>query len=186
MALSEKINKRCRAWKIYALPLLFALVIVLLRLWFGFIYHVPKEDETLGQYAGRYLLMMRLGSPERGQLVLATLHNKEEQHDTHRQPLFVAGLPGDTIESYAGAIYINGKAWYPSSSKERPSDTDWIAHTPQSSSPPPTSYPIDKSYYRLVLRSNEFWLLTYSIHSGIDSRHCGPIHRDRLYGIQAL
>ena len=116
--------------------------------------------------------MVRIGSPKRGDLVLATFENKGKRADTRRLPLLVAGLPGDTIESYAGAIYVNGKSWFPDSAQKRPSSLAYQAANP--------------GHYRLVLRSNEFWLLTYSRHNNRDSRHYGPIARNRLFGIQAL
>ena len=179
MASQESMKRKRLAWKYYALPLLFIILVVLLRLWVGFIYHVPKESETFGKYAGRYLLMVRIGSPKRGDLVLATFENKGKRADTRRLPLLVAGLPGDTIESYAGAIYVNGKSWFPDSAQKRPSsdpsDTSSLAYQAA-----------DPGHYRLVLRSNEFWLLTYSRHNNRDSRHYGPIARNRLFGIQAL
>ncbi|WP_315334481.1 S26 family signal peptidase [Porphyromonas endodontalis] len=187
MAPKERIKKKCPAWKYYALPLFFIILVVLLRLWVGFVYHVPKENEALGKYAGRYHLMVRIGSPKRGELVLAILENKGKKSDTHKQPLLVAGLPGDTIESYAGAIYVNGKSWYPShDQQQRSSASKSIASSHLLSPPSPASDSTDSTYYRLVLRPNEFWLLTYSIRNTMDSRHYGPIHRNRLYGIQAL
>ena len=187
MAPKERIKKERLAWKYYALPLFFIILIVLLRLWVGFVYHVPKDSETLGKYAGGYLLMVRIGSPKRGELVLASLENKGKRGDTHWQPLLVAGVPGDTIESYAGVIYVNGKSWYLSNDQQqRSSEPESIASSHTLSAPSPGSDSTDRTYYRLVLRPNEFWLLTYSIHSTIDSRHYGPIHRNRLYGIQAL
>ena len=187
MASQESMKRKRLAWKYYALPLSFIILVVLLRLWVGFVYHVPKESETFGKYSGRYLLMVRIGSPKRGELVLASLENKGKKRDTHRLPLLVAGLPGDTIESYAGAIYVNGKSWYPShDQQQRSSASKSIASSHPLSPPSPASDSTDSTHYRLVLRSNEFWLLTYSIRNTMDSRHYGPIHRNRLYGIQAL
>lgn len=186
MAPKERIKKKCPAWKYYALPLFFIILVVLLRLWVGFVYHVPKENEALGKYAGRYHLMVRIGSPKRGELVLVILENKEKKSDTHKQPLLVAGLPGDTIESYAGAIYVNGKSWFSANAQRNTSSEPKHTASALSDTLSLTSNGADSSYYRLVLRSNEFWLLTYSILNSMDSRHYGPIHRNRLYGIQAL
>ena len=181
MAPKERIKKKCPAWKYYALPLFFIILVVLLRLWVGFVYHVPKENEALGKYAGRYHL-----SPKRGELVLVILENKEKRRDTHRLPLLVAGLPGDTIESYAGVIYVNGKSWFSANVQRNTSSEHKHTASTLSDAPSLISNGADSSYYRLVLRSNEFWLLTYSIRNTMDSRHYGPIHRNRLYGIQAL
>lgn len=186
MAPKERIKKKCPAWKYYALPIFFIILVVLLRLWVGFVYHVPKENEALGKYAGRYHLMVRIGSPKRGELVLVILENKEKKSDTHKQPLLVAGLPGDTIESYAGAIYVNGKSWFSANAQRNTSSEPKHTASALSDTLSLTSNGADSSYYRLVLRSNEFWLLTYSILNSMDSRHYGPIHRNRLYGIQAL
>lgn len=186
MAPKERIKKKCPAWKYYALPLFFIILVVLLRLWVGFVYHVPKENEALGKYAGRYHLMVRIGSPKRGELVLVILENKEKKSDTHKQPLLVAGLPGDTIESYAGAIYVNGKSWFSANAQRNTSSEPKHTASALSDTLSLTSNGADSSYYRLVLRFNEFWLLTYSILNSMDSRHYGPIHRNRLYGIQAL
>ena len=186
MAPKERIKKKCPAWKYYALPLFFIILVVLLRLWVGFVYHVPKENEALGKYAGRYHLMVRIGSPKRGELVLVILENKEKRRDTHRLPLLVAGLPGDTIESYAGVIYVNGKSWFSANVQRNTSSEHKHTASTLSDAPSLISNWSDSSYYRLVLRSNEFWLLTYSIRNTMDSRHYGPIHRNRLYGIQAL
>ncbi len=187
MAPKERMKKNRLVWRYYALPIFFIVLVVLLRLWVGFVYHVPKDSEALGKYAGRYLLMARIGSPKRGELVLASLENKGKKSDTHKQPLLVAGLPGDTIESYAGAIYVNGKSWYPlHDQQQRSSASKSIASSHPLSPPSPASDSTDSTYYRLVLRPNEFWLLTYSIRNTMDSRHYGPIHRNRLYGIQAL
>lgn len=187
MAPKERMKKNRLVWRYYALPIFFIVLVVLLRLWVGFVYHVPDDSEALGKYAGRYLLMARIGSPKRGELVLVILENKEKKSDTHKQPLLVAGLPGDTIESYAGAIYVNGKSWYPShDQQQRSSASKSIASSHLLSPPSPDSDSSDSTYYHLVLRSNEFWLLTYSIRNTMDSRHYGPIHRNRLYGIQAL
>ena len=153
MAPKERIKKKCPAWKYYALPLFFIILVVLLRLWVGFVYHVPKENEALGKYAGRYHLMVRIGSPKRGELVLVILENKEKKSDTHKQPLLVAGLPGDTIESYAGAIYVNGKSWYPShDQQQRSSASKSIASSHLLSPPSLASDSTDSTYYRLVLR----------------------------------
>ena len=186
MAPKERIKKKCPAWKYYALPLFFIILVVLLRLWVGFVYHVPKENEALGKYAGRYHLMVRIGSPKRGELVLVILENKGKSRDTHRLPLLVAGLPGDTIESYAGGIYVNGKSWFSANAQRNSSSDPKYTASILSDTLSLTSNGADSSYYRLVLRSNEFWLLTYSILNSMDSRHYGPIHRNRLYGIQAL
>nr|WP_315075185.1 S26 family signal peptidase [uncultured Porphyromonas sp.] len=186
MVPKDRIKKKCPAWKYYALPLFFIILVVLLRLWVGFVYHVPKENEALGKYAGRYHLMVRIGSPKRGELVLAILENKGKRRDTHRLPLLVAGLPGDTIESYAGIIYVNGKSWYSANAQRNTSSEPKHTASTLSDTPSLTSNGADSSYYRLVLRPNEFWLLTYSIRNTMDSRQYGPIHRNRLYGIQAL
>lgn len=186
MAPKERMKKNHLVWRYYALPIFFIILVVLLRLWVGFVYHVPNDSEALGKYAGRYLLMARIGSPKRGELVLATLENKGKRIDTHRLPLLVAGLPGDTIESYAGVIYVNGKSWFSANAQRNTSSDPKYTASILSDTLSLTSNGADSSYYRLVLRSNEFWLLTYSIFNSMDSRHYGPIHRNRLYGIQAL
>ena len=182
MSPKQRMKKNRLVWRYYALPIFFIILVVLLRLWVGFVYHVPKDSEALGKYAGRYLLMARIGSPKRGELVLASLENKGKRRDTHRLPLLVAGLPGDTIESYAGVIYVNGKSWFSANAQRNTSSEP--KHTASILSD--TLSGADSSYYHLVLRPNEFWLLTYSIFNSMDSRHYGPIHRNRLYGIQAL
>ena len=186
MAPKERMKKNRLVWRYYALPIFFIVLVVLLRLWVGFVYHVPKDSEALGKYAGRYFLMARIGSPKRGELVLATLENKGKRRDSHRLPLLVAGLPGDTIESYAGGIYVNGKSWFSANAQRNSSSEPEYTASILSDTLSLTSNGADSSYYRLVLRSNEFWLLTYSILNSMDSRHYGPIHRNRLYGIQAL
>ena len=186
MSPKQRMKKNRLVWRYYALPIFFIILVVLLRLWVGFVYHVPKDSEALGKYAGRYLLMARIGSPKRGELVLATLENKGKSRDTHRLPLLVAGLPGDTIESYAGGIYVNGKSWFSTNAQRNSSSDPKYTASILSDTLSLTSNGADSSYYRLVLRSNEFWLLTYSILNSMDSRHYGPIHRNRLYGIQAL
>ena len=186
MSPKQRMKKNRLVWRYYALPIFFIILVVLLRLWVGFVYHVPKENEALGKYAGRYHLMVRIGSPKRGELVLVILENKEKKSDTHKQPLLVAGLPGDTIESYAGAIYVNGKSWFSANALRNTSSEPKYTASILSDTLSLTSNGADSSYYRLVLRSNEFWLLTYSILNSMDSRHYGPIHRNRLYGIQAL
>lgn len=186
MAPKERMKKNRLVWRYYALPIFFIVLVVLLRLWVGFVYHVPKDSEALGKYAGRYLLMARVGSPKRGELVLVSLENKGKRRDTHRLPLLVAGLPGDTIESYAGAIYVNGKSWFSANVQRKTSSEHKHTASTLSDAPSLISNGADSSYYRLVLRPNEFWLLTYSIRNTMDSRHYGPIHRNRLYGIQAL
>lgn len=186
MAPKVRMKKNHLVWRYYALPIFFIVLVVLLRLWVGFVYHVPNDSEALGKYAGRYLLMARIGSPKQGELVLATLENKGKSRDTHRLPLLVAGLPGDTIESYAGVIYVNGKSWFSVNAQRNTSSEPKHTASILSDTLSLTSNGADSSYYRLVLRSNEFWLLTYSIFNSMDSRHYGPIHRNRLYGIQAL
>ena len=175
MSPKQRMKKNRLVWRYYTLPIFFIILVVLLRLWAGFVYHVPKDSEALGKYAGRYLLMARIGSPKRGELVLASLENKGKRRDTHRLPILVAGLPGDTIESWFSANAQRNTSSEPKHTASALSDTLSL-----------TSNGADSSYYRLVLRSNEFWLLTYSILNSMDSRHYGPIHRNRLYGIQAL
>lgn len=186
MSPKQRMKKNRLVWRYYALPIFFIILVVLLRLWVGFVYHVPKDSEALGKYAGRYLLIARIGSPKRGELVLASLENKGKRRDTHRLPLLVAGLPGDTIESYAGVIYVNGKSWFSANAQRNTSSEPKHTASILSDTLSLTSNGADSSYYHLVLRPNEFWLLTYSIFNSMDSRHYGPIHRNRLYGIQAL
>lgn len=174
-------EKRKAAWTYYAIPLFFALLVVCVRLFVGFLYHAP-QDPRLGHHAGRYIFMSRLGTPLRGQFVLASLYNKETQKEVKLQPLFAVGIPGDTIEIYKGDCWINGKPWYTPDSLRDRSQIHWV-DVPIQQASSPTALPIQTSCYRLVLRPGEYWLLSYSKEFGLDSRHCGPIHRKGIKGI---
>lgn len=98
--------------------------------------------------------MRKVGTPNRGSVALISVSFQKEELSL---PLYVIGIPGDTIKVTPEGTFVNGRK-----SRELPQK--------------------GQQTYTLRLREKEYWLSGKSANKSIDSRVIGPVNRSQIEG----
>lgn len=105
MASSCRKTDKINLW-VY-LPLLFVLIVVLLRLFFFFIYRVPNSGAS-PFVPGQLLLLCKQSAPEKGRYALVRVAVGDPQRPEETTVLMrITALPGDTVYSSTKSLTTN-------------------------------------------------------------------------------
>lgn len=136
------------------------------------------------------LQIFRIGKPERGDMVLCQVKEKDQKYYWLKR---IMGMPGDTIELRQNKIYVNRtQLKYEFISKESFEIKDeslieeYFARETGLGLEHIISFSDKKgllaNYGPIVVKQNHFFVLGDNRDNSLDSRLFGMVHRNRIYG----
>jgi len=136
------------------------------------------------------LKVFKLGKPERGDMVLCQVREKDQKYYWLKR---IIGLPGDTIELKQNKIYINRiPLKYEFLSKENfnlvkeNSNGEFFARETGLGLQHNISFSnkngLLANYGPIIVKENHYFVLGDNRDNSMDSRLFGMVHRNRIYG----